>query len=394
MTAGPDVPVRDGLVVLASGVSWDDAAMSEKRLALALSSRTHVLFVDPPVSVLTPLRKPHLAAAARRPGLRMVAPRLARVTPLAPPGVSRPGLRRLALAATRATIRRAVRRLGLPPTALVAASLDDVFGALPAVPHLLWATDDWVAGAELMGLDRAVVERDERAQLGRSDLVAAVSQVLADRLRTTGVPTHVLPNGVDAQLLSTCDEVPPAADVRLPQPIATFIGHVSARIDVQALLAVAETGSSLLLVGPQPNVSSLDGLTELLAHDNVQWTGARPAQDLPGYLRLTTVGLTPYADTAFNRASHPLKTLEYLAAGRAAVATDLPAARLVPADLVSLCRTPAEFAASTVEALARPADPELVTRRRAYAAGHSWQVRADRMLDLIDEAAQTRRVAR
>lgn len=394
MSTGTTAPLRPGLVVLASGVSWDDAAMSEKRLALALAARTRVLFVDPPVSVLTPLRKPHLASAVLRPGLREVAPRLVRVTPLAPPGVTRPGLRRLALAATRSTIRRAVRTLGTPPTALVAASLDDVFGALPHVPHVLWATDDWVAGAELMGLERTVVERDERAQLRRTDLVAAVSAPLADRLRTSGVPTHVLPNGVDAPLLASCDEAPPATDVRLPPPIATFIGHVSARIDVQALLAVAETGASLLLVGPQPNVSSLDGLTELLAHDNVQWTGARPAQDLPGYLRLTTVGLTPYADTAFNRASHPLKTLEYLAAGRAVVATNLPAARLVPADLVSLARTPAEFAAATVEALGRPGGPDLVARRRAYAAGQSWQVRADQMLALVEAATQIRRTPR
>ncbi|WP_159806026.1 glycosyltransferase [Cellulomonas citrea] len=379
---------RDGgLVVLASGVSWDDAAMSEKHMAQALSTRTHVLFVDPPLSVLTPLRKPHLRDAVRHPGLREVAPGLSRVTPLAPPGVTRPGLRRLALAVTRTTIRRAVRRLGLTPSALVVASLDDVFGALPTAPHVLWATDDWVAGAELMGLDRTVVEQDERHQLARCDVVAAVSPVLARRLQAHGVPTHVLPNGVDAPLLATCDQVPAAQDVRLPPPVATFIGHVSARIDLQALLAVARTGASLLLVGPQPVVSSLEGLDELLAHENVQWTGPRAAHELPGYLRLTTVGLTPYVDTAFNRASHPLKTLEYLAAGRPAVVTDLPAARTIPPDLVALCTTPTEFADATLAALHRPADPAAADRRRAYAAEHSWQVRADQLLTVIDATA-------
>ena len=39
------------------------------------------------------------------------------------------------------------------------------------------------------------------------------------------------------------------------------------------------------------------------------------------------VGLTPYRDTEFNRASFPLKTLEYLGAGVPVVTANLPAAR-------------------------------------------------------------------
>ena len=52
----------------------------------------------------------------------------------------------------------------------------------------------------------------------------------------------------------------------------------------------------------------------------------------------------PYRDTPFNRGSFPLKTLEYLAAGRAVVATDLPAIRWLNTDLISVATTPAAFA--------------------------------------------------
>ncbi|WP_448631434.1 hypothetical protein [Cellulomonas soli] len=65
---------RAPLVVLASGVSWDDAWMSEKHLAVALSAHVPVLFVDPPVSYLTPLRKPHLRAGGLGPGSRRWGP--------------------------------------------------------------------------------------------------------------------------------------------------------------------------------------------------------------------------------------------------------------------------------------------------------------------------------
>ena len=73
------------LVVLAAGVSWDDAWMSEKQLALALSEQVPVLYVDPPVSVLTPLRKPNLRQSLPRPPLCVLRPGLARVTPVRSP---------------------------------------------------------------------------------------------------------------------------------------------------------------------------------------------------------------------------------------------------------------------------------------------------------------------
>jgi teichuronic acid biosynthesis glycosyltransferase TuaH len=37
----------DGLIVVASGTSWDDTWLSEKHLALRLADRAPVLFVDP-----------------------------------------------------------------------------------------------------------------------------------------------------------------------------------------------------------------------------------------------------------------------------------------------------------------------------------------------------------
>ena len=57
----------------------------------------------------------------------------------------------------------------------------------------------------------------------------------------------------------------------------------------------------------------------LLARPNVQWVGAAPFERLPTYMRAIDVGIVPYADSAFNQ-ELPLKTLEYLAAGRPTVA--------------------------------------------------------------------------
>ena len=54
--------------------------------------------------------------------------------------------------------------------------------------------------------------------------------------------------------------------------------------------------------------------------------------------------MTPYAESPFNRASFPLKTLEYLAAGLGVVSTDMPSARWLNTSLISLQSEPHDFA--------------------------------------------------
>jgi len=378
------------LVVLASGVSWDDPWMSEKHLAVALAPYVPVLFVDPPVSVLTPLRKRHLRGGALRPRLTSPHPGITRVTPVAPPGVSRPGLRVLAAAATRSAIRHAVRRTTDRPHALVVASLDDVLGALPDVRRVLWGTDDWVAGAELMGLSPAYLRRREDAQLGAADLVVTVTRHLADRWRDRCREVVVVPNGCDPGHFARTDDTPTDTSIALPPPVAGFVGRLSDRIDLDLLTAVADTGTSLLLVGPVDPSFATDRFAALVARENVQAVGPQPFSALPGLLRLVDVGLTPYADTDFNRASFPLKTLEYLAAGLPVVSTALPATDDLPADLVTTAAGPQEFARATLDELARADDlgrADRSARSRAYAREQDWDARARDFLGVLGLAS-------
>jgi teichuronic acid biosynthesis glycosyltransferase TuaH len=234
-----------------------------------------------------------------------------------------------------------------------------------------------------MGLKTAWLERRLGEQLAQADVVVAVSPTLATKWSDQAHRVAVVPNGCDTAAFASTDATPPASDVRLPAPIAGFIGHMSARIDLDLLEAVAEAGNSLLLVGRRQRTFDARRLDGLLARENVQWVGPRDFADLPSYMRHITVGLTPYTDTPFNRSSFPLKTMEYLAAGRAAVVTDLPAARMLPEDLVIRASGPADFARVTTQELSRERDPELEGRRKAYANAHSWAVRAAEFAEAI-----------
>ena len=380
----------DSCIVVVAGTPWEGMRSSERALAAQLASHQRVLWVDPPVSLARPSRS-RLSRAVSGPVLQSDG--TVTVHPMTVPGVSRPVLREVAAAQSRRAVRTALNQLGATATAVLVASTADMLDCAPGALRVFYGTDDFVAGAGLMGLRTAAVQAAERRQLATADLVLAVSPALCERWAAMGVTPALLPNGADVEAMAAVDTVRPADDVNLPGPVAGFVGHISGRLDLALLAAVADRGVSLLLVGPVPRSSRPAGLEALLARPNVLATGVRPFTQLPAYYRHMDVGLTPYADNAFNRASFPLKTLEYLAAGLPVVATDLPANDYLAKGLVRVGADAASFANQVVEALAGAHAPAQVLERRRAAAEHSWGRRAEQVLELIGAAAPARYAA-
>ena len=379
--------MADEWIVVVGGTDWDGVRASERHLAEQLSLRGPVLWVDPPVSAL---RADGLNPFGGRPEVTRTGSTV-RLTPTTVPGVTRLILRDVAARQCRRAIRSTLRDLGGQARAIIVASTIDLLDAAPGAVRVFYGTDDFVAGANLMGMDAAWVARSEARQVRRSDLVLAVSEPLCSRWEQMGGNAVLFPNGADTQAMRAVDDATPAQDVVLPHPIAGLVGHVSDRIDISLLGAVVDRGLSLLIVGPTPRTSELPGLAELAARPNVQVTGPRPFEELPSYYRHMAVGLTPYRDTAFNRASFPLKTLEYLAAGLPVVTSVLPASDFMDSPLIATSSNPQKFAELAFAATAIAADPELIAERRTLADRFSWSRKADELLTLIDAIAESRR---
>jgi teichuronic acid biosynthesis glycosyltransferase TuaH len=216
-----------------------------------------------------------------------------------------------------------------------------------------------------------------------ADLIVAANPLVADFWRSQHGNVTLLPYGVDVVAYREVDRAPLPPDVGLAAPIAGFVGHINERIDLRLLEAIAALGRSLLLVGPRDPGFEPDRFDTLLRRRNVRWVGAKAFRDLPGYLRLIDVGLVPYGDSAFNRGSFPLKTLEYLAAGRAVVATDLPAVRWLATDLVTVATSPREFAGQVDQLLGQARTPTTVARRKEFARRHSWSSFAAKFYEAI-----------
>jgi glycosyltransferase involved in cell wall biosynthesis len=374
----------NGMIVLCAGVRWDGVKMADRHMAEHLRAHAPVLYVDPPVSHLSRLKNPEVAAAMKRPRLRILGPGLAHLTPVVPPKPMHPAVVPIATWAARRQLRGAVHSLGGQVQAIITTWLFlDIYGVCGEQRRVYWWYDDPVGAATLWGqsADR-LAAADERLARA-SDLIVAVNEGATQRLLQRGLPAKYLPNGCDPAPFAGADQIAAASDVHLGSPIAAFVGHLNSRTDLALLEGVADSGVGLLLIGPKDSTFEPERFARLIARSNVAYLGRRPYEELPSYLKLVDVGLVPYGATEFNRWSFPMKTLEYLAAGRPVVATSLPAIRWLDTDLVTLADTPSEFAASVRQQAELARQPELVARRRAFASMHSWADRADRLVRLL-----------
>jgi teichuronic acid biosynthesis glycosyltransferase TuaH len=316
-------------------------------------------------------------------------------------------------ALVRLQTRWVLRRLGIQPFAVVATYPGDLLGYWGGnVVNVFYGTDDYVAGAELMGLSAHYQLQQEIQIVGRADVVAAVSPQLAERWAGFGAGPVVIPNGCWPIKVGERAALPEPKD--LPHPVVGLVGQLSDRIDLSVLNAIADAGFSLLIVGPLDPRWEQQRFKELVSRPHVYYTGLVPAEAVPSYLAAIDIGITPYRDTPFNRASFPLKTLEYLGAGVPVVSTDIPAARWLRADLTRteqarwadrimlLASNSADFvsairriAASDSPSVAGGGFPSVVAKdpTRAsqcitFAARHTWERRANSFASVIGLSRQ------
>jgi glycosyltransferase involved in cell wall biosynthesis len=252
------------------------------------------------------------------------------------------------------------------------------------IPHLVELNAPLLEeAARFRSLDRAAdAARLERAVLAGADAVFAVSAPLAAYASGRGARrVEVLPNAVALERFA------PARHDGGGRPTAVFAGTLrpwhGAETIAEAWTLLGRTAPDLLVVG--------DGHgRELLEAAGARVTGAVPHAAVPALLAQAQIGLAPYARAAPDYFS-PLKLFEYLAAGLATVAGDLPAVRAIVTDAEALL-VPRGDAAAFAEAVAALADAGHRARlgaagRALVAAEHTWDRRARRILAAASELA-------
>ncbi len=276
------------------------------------------------------------------------------------------------------------RELGVPSVLFVPAT------------HV-WEADEW--GTRRPGW-RGLAERaGEAPALRAADVVACGTELVAEQARRIGArPESILitPTGVDLDVFALgLEEEATRTQVRerLGLRGRFVVGWVGSfrpfhALD-QAITAVAGIDdATLLLIGDGPERARIEDLARAQGVSTV-FTGTVAHPDLPEHLAAMDVALVlGRRDRTFHYS--PLKLAEYLAAGRAVVAPDVPqiAARLV--DDVDACLMPPGDAVALGRVLRRLRD-EPETRARLAAAARvaaearfSWDNVIRRILDRLD----------
>jgi teichuronic acid biosynthesis glycosyltransferase TuaH len=233
------------------------------------------------------------------------------------------------------------------------------------------AVDDWRALPTVARVAGHVVGGYRAAR--SVDAATAVSALLADRLRADfGIDAAAVPNGVDVDAFARAAAPPPG----LPAvPFAVYLGVVQERVDLE-LVAAAASVLPVVIAGPADAARADD-----IARAGATWIGPVEPDAIPGLLRAAAVGLLPHRVDALTTSMHPMKVLEYLAAGLPVVATPVPIGvstdRVLVAEDVSAFRD-ATAAARDLGTLDGP-DPAV--------AGHSWRAVADALVAIHIDAA-------
>jgi teichuronic acid biosynthesis glycosyltransferase TuaH len=362
-------------VAVLSSTRWDSAWLSKQHLAVAWREAGHrVLYVDPPVSVLSPLRQPErvrdLVGRSRR-TVRGVAVYTPRALPVQNSALVQRWNARL--------IQRGVQGSGLRPRVTVAFGLEarTALARSPGV-RVYHCTDSW---PDHPAADGPTVRERESQMIAGADVVVACSRPLVDALAERGTDARYVPHGVDVDAFSGAHPDPRLRS--LDGPVIGYAGGINFRLDPELIEASLEAvDGTFVLIGAawrSARGAVDERVTQLLAHPRVVTTGHLDGAALAAAISALDVGLVPYRESAFNRRSFPLKVPQYLAAGVPVVstpngATDEHAGHVAVA-------SGADAFADAVRRASGDDDEDRREGRRRSASRRPWAVAAAELLE-------------
>jgi glycosyltransferase involved in cell wall biosynthesis len=250
----------------------------------------------------------------------------------------------------------------------------------------------------------------ERINLRAADRVVVVSRVLRDELIAKGVPTQRIvlnPNGVDAGIFR-----PDAGGQRIRRQLGDtsdvvigFSGTFGAWHGIptlaRALTLVLEArpNARWLLLGDGPLRPLIDQALNgnSLQKQRVAQVGLRPHAEMPGYLAACDVLVSPHGKQADGGEffGSPTKLYEYMATGRAIVASHLGQIAEVLTDGESALLVPPDDPEALARAIVRLIDDTSLrvrlgsAARAAAEARHTWRQNAERVLRCLEPVEAT-----
>jgi glycosyltransferase involved in cell wall biosynthesis len=206
------------------------------------------------------------------------------------------------------------------------------------------------------------IEKIEQAYILQADKVITVSSVLADKVAPLRKPPkdslpYLIPNGVDINLFRKAD----GSHILKKYNLAGYkiIGMISAFGESRGLLrlieafkGLADSKAALLIVGDGPQLGLAIRRVKETNLANVIFTGRIPFEKIADYYQALDIGVIPFDKNNFTDSACPIKLLEYSAAGKVVVSTNLvEIQRMNLPNVVIVDSTPSSLADGICKAL-------------------------------------------
>ena len=350
-----------------------------------------ILYFDPPISRIAPLKDTGLSArlrAYRKEGEAISDSLTVYATPpLWPFGNRYRTINRTNQKAQARYIRRVMESHAFGDDTVLwcySPSAADIIDLLPHRAVVYDCVDRHSAYGGLMNPD--LVDAMDADLARRADVVFATAQGLHDRLKECNENTFLIPNGVNFELFNKAagGELSFPDDLfNIKNPILGYVGMLQPCTDLEMLAMAADSKPewSFVLIGqPLPGVD----IAPLEARPNIHLLGLKQHKELPRYLARFDLCLNLFRPGTLSKDVSPLKFYEYLATGKPIVSTPQPLQVMDFADSIYIGDSLGSFLTACDHALGER-NPWMAEQRVRYAKSASWDARVVRMVDILKD---------
>lgn len=366
---------------------------TRKQNVMTRLRNSDVLYFDPPVTLLAPLKDrktlPYLSRC-KQPGEQVQGHENITVYALPPVlpffnkyrSINRVNQKRQA-----AFVRQIMQKHGFGGETVLWCYSPTACDILPHLPHRALVYDCVDRHSAYKGqITPAVVDQMERNLAASADQVFATAVGLWETLTKVNSTALMIPNGAAYEIFSRvyteADTLSCPAEMReLKHPVFGFVGMLQECIDYRKLMALAERrpDATVFLIGRAlPGVD----LSPLQRYPNIVIHGLVPQQELPAYLAQFDVCLNVFREGALSRDVSPLKFYEYLATGKPVVSTREPLQVEDFSDVVYIARDESDFL-TLCDKAALERDADKTAARLEYGRQCSWTERVRQMENVL-----------
>jgi teichuronic acid biosynthesis glycosyltransferase TuaH len=380
MTKGKDI-------IVVGIQAWDiEIGSNCKNIALELSKNNRVLYVNPPMTRAVMRRKSNKESIQKRIRIKNgeenslvgISPNLWNLYP-----------KTLVESINRVPLHVLFKILNKKNTLRYAKDIKSATATLDFKNVILFNDSSMFLGASLKELlnpelyiyyirDNLITQdyfkkhgvRLEKKTIKSANLVVSNSPYLRDYAKSFNSHSYYVGQGCDLELFKPNLVAEPADLAKIQGIKIGYIGFLTEmRLNIRLLVEIAKTKSEwqIILVGPEDNAFKNSELHQL---SNVYFLGNKNEDDLPAYIKYFDVCMNPQEVNALTIGNYPRKIDEYLAMGKATVATQTPTMEIFK-DHVYLGDTATDYI-QLIETALKEDSPVKQQERIVFAQGHTW----------------------